>query len=107
MGFFFIVFSKIDATYYPEMIPFGILLMICGVIAISCSVFTFKRKFWLLTLLGSVVILVASTPFVYNFFESFGELEYYGKFDFFWILTIMPGIACITFTLLFRKQTNK
>ena len=82
----------------------GILLIIIGMLAIVCSVFSFIRKIWPLALIGAIAALLGSIPWLFEYWRYVDNLGDLLGIDILYNFTLVPGIATIVLTVLSRKQ---
>jgi len=91
----------------PRATIIGGLTIPSAAFALAGSVFAFKRKKWILALIGAIAALGVPIPWMYLYWR-----EIYKRNDFLGILvllnlTLIPGIVAIVLTMLSRKQFER
>jgi len=108
LGLTFVMISAL--TFGPDDILsplIGFVLIITGVLVIASGVFAFRRKRWLLTLIGTVFPLVPSVPVMYNYWRwSFYPDVFFVPFSLLGFSGI-PAIVAIILIVRSRNQFNR
>jgi hypothetical protein len=104
LGFLFVALSISFGRDIIVNETTGSILMFCGTLAIIGGIFVIRRAVWPMALIGAILSLAPSVPYMYSFWLS--DFNPDNFFDIFTLLGFsgIPAVVAIILTVLAKKQ---